>query len=114
MFEGITGLLFASLAAADPDCGALDAQGNTEGVRIPGHLAMREVIGKGRAHFYSAPSEACPTRDVFVVPRDSLIAYVEYRGFTAVMYLNPKTGVDVEGWVRTSRLRETGKGISPD
>jgi hypothetical protein len=29
---------------------------------------------------------------VFVVPKDKLVAYVEYRGYTAVMYTDGKNG----------------------
>jgi hypothetical protein len=51
---------------------------------------------------------------VFVVPKDRLIAYVEYGGYTAVMYINSKAGGEAQGWVQTTRLRATGEGISPE
>ncbi len=107
-------LVSAVLGAAEPNCKAIDAQANEAGTRIPGHLAIHEVTGRGRLQFYSAPSEACVMPGIFVVPKDHLIAYVEYGGYTAVMYTNPRTEGEAQGWVRTERLRATGKGISPD
>lgn len=67
------------------------------------------VIGKGRLAFYSAPSRGCVMPGVFVIPKDELIAYAQSNdGWTSVMYVNPKTGEGVSGWVRSSRLKTTG------
>lgn len=110
-------LLVLSLAASPPaklfDCGTVDRLGNDEGVRIPGHLAIYKVIGEGRLPFHSAPDARCAIPDVFIIPNDEVIAYVEYGGFTYVMYLK-KGGGDASGWVRSERLRGTGTGISPE
>jgi hypothetical protein len=68
------------------------------------------VVGAGRLQFYSAPSLGCIMPGVFVIPKDELIAYAQSNdGWTSVMYLNPKTGNSVSGWVKSSRLKETGK-----
>jgi hypothetical protein len=67
------------------------------------------VIGVGRLQFYSAPNVRCPMRGVFVVPKDELIEYAQTKdGWSSVMYMNPATGNDVSGWVRSDRLKETG------
>ena len=67
------------------------------------------VTGVGRLQFYSAPNNRCPMRGVFVVPKDALIAYARSAdGWSSVMYLNPRTGEDVSGWVRSARLKATG------
>jgi hypothetical protein len=67
------------------------------------------VIGVGRLQFYSAPNFRCPIDGIFVVPRDQLVAYaLTDDGWTSVMYLNPRTGTDVSGWVRSDRLKVTG------
>jgi hypothetical protein len=67
------------------------------------------VIGKGRLQFYSAPKPGCVMPGVFVIPKDELIAYAQSNdGWTSVMYVNPKTGEGVSGWVRSSRLKTTG------
>lgn len=67
------------------------------------------VIGKGRLQFFSAPDARCAMKGVFVVPHDDLTAYVETRsGWSSVMYINPRSGDSVQGWVRSERLRTTG------
>jgi len=113
----MTMLLFlvasVAVAADDATCKKLDDAANQAGDRIPGYQAMREVIGKGRLQFYSAPDRGCTMPGVFVVPKDKLIAYVEYKGYTAVMYTGGKNGEQPTGWVLSSRLRATGTGISP-
>ena len=46
---------------------------------------------------------------VFVIPKDELIAYAQSNdGWSSVMYSNPKTGKEVSGWVKSSRLKGTG------
>lgn len=109
-------LLFVSISTAAGDeneCKALSADGYQSGMGIPGHDAVREVTGTGRLQFYSAPDLECKMPGVFVIPKDRLIAYVEYKGYTAVLYIGGKDGGEPMGWVLSSRLRETGTGISP-
>jgi hypothetical protein len=67
------------------------------------------VTGTGRLQFYSAPNFRCPMNGVFVIPKDQLVAYARSDdGWTSVMYINPRTGDDVSGWVRSERLKVTG------
>jgi hypothetical protein len=67
------------------------------------------VIGTGRLQFYSAPNFRCAIAGVFVIPGDELVAYAQTDdGWTSVMYLNPRNGNDVSGWVRSERLKVTG------
>jgi hypothetical protein len=66
------------------------------------------VIGQGRLQFYAAPNRKCAMSGVFVIPQDQLIAYGQSRGWSSVMYVNPKTGNTVSGWVTSSRLKTTG------
>lgn len=67
------------------------------------------VTGTGRLQFHSSPDSACPMKGVFIIPKDEVIAYAQTRdGWSSVMYLNPRTGNDVSGWVRSSRLRTIG------
>lgn len=100
-------------AAFAVDCAQLDAAASQAGVRIAGASSGRRVVGKGRLQFYSAPDFSCRTPGVFILPGESLDAYVEHRGFVAVLYINPKTGKDASGWVESARLRPTGYGIAP-
>ena len=67
------------------------------------------VVGTGRLQFYLAPNLRCPAVGVFVIPGDRLVAYAQTNdGWSSVMYLNPRTGNDVSGWVRSVRLKQTG------
>ena len=66
------------------------------------------VIGTGRLQFYSAPNTGCAKQGVFVIPKDTLIAYAQSGGWWSVTYANPKTGDTVSGWVKSSRLKTTG------
>jgi len=67
------------------------------------------VTGAGRLQFYSAPNGQCAVKGVFVIPNDRLIAYAQTQdGWSSVMYLNPRTGGDVSGWVRSARLKTVG------
>src|ERR1700730_4240247 len=64
------------------------------------------VTGRGRLQFYSAPSLRCAMNGVFVIRNDKLVAYAQTDdGWSSVMYVNPLTGADVSGWVRSERLK---------
>jgi hypothetical protein len=67
------------------------------------------VTGPGRLQFYSAPNLRCAMDGVFVIPKDKLVGYAQTDdGWMSVMYVNPRTGADVSGWVRSERLKATG------
>ena len=67
------------------------------------------VVGAGRLQFYSAPNFDCMMTGVFVIPKDELIAYAQSSdGWSSVMYSSRRNGNNVSGWVRSSRLKETG------
>ena len=106
--------LLITYHALATDCPALDKKGNEEGIRILESNAIMVTIGTGRVQFYSAPSDRCEMKGIFVLPREQLTAYGTYGDFTSVMYVNPKSGADVEGWVRSSRVKYTGYGIGPN
>jgi hypothetical protein len=60
-----------------------------------------------RLFFYSAPDQACRQADTFVIAGDSLIGYLEFKGWISVMFTKTN-GDPVMGWVRSERLRATG------
>ncbi len=67
------------------------------------------IFSPPRLQFYSAPDFRCAMNGVFVIPRDELVSYAETSDeWTSVMYVNPRTGKDVSGWVRSERLKQTG------
>ncbi len=65
------------------------------------------VTGNERLYFFSAPSEKCVEKAVFVVGGDALVAYEKYGNWTQVSYFS-KDGKTYEGWVATNRLKFTG------
>lgn len=97
----------ASLALAEASC--KEPEAGTKNVPIFSPPLANLVTGTGRLQFYSAPDVHCPMDGVFVIPNEKLIAYAQTDdGWSSVMYINPRTGNDVSGWVRSSRLRVTG------
>lgn len=97
-----------SLAApALADC--KEPQIGTDAVPMFSPPLSEVVIGKGRLQFHSAPNPHCAMDGVFVIPKDALIAYAQSDdGWSSVMYENPRTGNTVTGWVKSSRLKQTG------
>ncbi|MCC8939044.1 hypothetical protein H8A99_21840 [Bradyrhizobium sp. Arg68] len=104
----ILGALGASVHAQTPSS-CKEPHAGTSRVPMLSPPVASVVTGTRRVKFYSAPNLHCPISGVFVVPNDKLIAYAQTRdGWSSVMYLNPKTGNDVSGWVRSARLKTTG------
>jgi photosynthetic reaction center cytochrome c subunit len=66
--------------------------------------ARRQVLGKGRLQFYSAPDETCPLRGIFILPGEPVVTLQQAARFTAVHYVNPRTGGQAQGWVLSERL----------
>jgi hypothetical protein len=104
----ILGALGASVQAQTPSS-CKEPQAGTRNVALLSPPLASVVTGARRAKFYSAPNLHCPISGVFVIPNDRLIAYAQTRdGWSSVMYVNPKTGNDISGWVRSARLKQTG------
>ena len=104
----ILGALGASVHAQTPS-NCKEPQTGTRRVPIISPPLANVVTGTRRVQFYSAPNLHCPVSGVFVIPNDTLVAYAQTRdGWSSVMYVNPKTGNDVSGWVRSARLKVTG------
>lgn len=89
------------------------ASANDEAARnsVPDELAQSSYIvdGIGRLQFLYAPADGCEMKGIFVIPGDKLVPQDDYAAFTAVTYVNPKTGEKVEGWVQSSRLAKSGQ-----
>lgn len=100
---------FAATALAGEPRGCREPKTGTNRVPVFSPPLAERVIGAGRLQFYSAPDFRCPLRGVFVIPRDELVVYAQTDdGWMSVMYLNPGTGIDVSGWVRSERLKAMG------
>lgn len=86
-----------------------EPEAGTKNVPVLSPPLSEIVVGAGRLQFYSAPNLNCMMTGVFVIPKDELIAYAQSNdGWSSVMYSNPRNGNSVSGWVRSSRLKETG------
>ena len=101
------GLLFGQ------SCKTIEAAATTNGVRFPGYMSGQSVIGKGRLQFYSAPDRKCDLNGVFILPDESVQASMDYKGYTFVMYMKPRTGTGASGWVESARLKPNETSIAP-
>ena len=104
--------LVSQFSAAQP-CEELQKKAYADETRIPGDKAMHIISGKGRAYFHTAPASSCISKQLFLVPGDSVIAYGDYDEFTSVLYFHPKTNKETQGWILTERLKATRTGIAP-
>ncbi len=109
----IAAFQICSSSASAQDCKEIEAAATTNGVRFPGYMSGHSVIGKGHLQFLSAPDKKCDLSGVFILPGESVQAYMDYKGYTLVMYMNPRTGTDATGWVESARLKPNGTGIAP-
>jgi hypothetical protein len=104
---GSAALFGAGIAAHADDC--KEPKEGAKNVPMFSPPIAAVVTGTGRLQFYSAPNPHCVMNGVFVIPKDELVAYaMTSDGWWSVMYLNPRTGNDVSGWVRGDRLKQTG------
>jgi len=97
-----TGAALAGVSCDEPQTG-------TKNVPLFSPPISEVVIGAGRLQFFSAPDMRCAIKGVFIVPGDQVISYAQTaRGWSSVMYSNPRTGNTVSGWVKSSRLKAVG------
>jgi hypothetical protein len=96
------------------DCRALDSEARRLGARIPSADSGRRTIGEGTIPVYLAPNATCASKDVALRSGVAVDAYLEYARFTRVLYIDLKSGQEIDGRVVTRRLRETGTGIGPN
>jgi hypothetical protein len=78
-------------------------------LRVKQSDASRRAVGEGHIQFFTAPSEACAIKGIFVVAGDSLTVSLRYRDFAFATYTNLKTGKTAEGWVRDNRVAVPAK-----
>ena len=113
MFAAICWVLLVAFTAvsarAETPATCKEPEAGTKNVPVFSPPLSEKVTGTGRLQFYSAPNLRCAMNGVFVIPKDDLIAYAETSdGWASVMYVNPRTGNSVQGWVRSGRLKENG------
>lgn len=106
--------LAAGAAAAAPgtSCDVAASAGKSSGQAVASSNEMRQVGGKGRLQFFTAPAAGCEKRGLFVVTGDLLDAHTVYQNFTFVRYVNPKNGRAAEGWVPSERLTAPSRTLA--
>jgi hypothetical protein len=109
----IAGLLVGAPTYAI-DCHARHLEARRLGVHIPSADSGRRTIGEGTIPVYVAPNATCARKDVALRSGVAVDAYLEYAGFTLVLYVDPNNGQEIDGWVVTGRLKGTGTGIGPN
>lgn len=97
-------LLISSGAYAQVNCSQLSKIADDNGLMYGTKYSFIVQGNKGfRTHFYSAPSTQCKISDLFLIPKDSVIAYQEFKNenqtWLYVMYVD-KNGNDTTGWVK--------------
>ena len=117
IFALITAALCAStslsLHANTKTCQSLALQAEQDAMMFHPHHFFEVKGQKGfRSHFYTAPAEQCKQRNLFLVPKDAVIAYesVDRAGqsWMSVMYVR-KDGSTVTGWMKEKDFKLTGK-----
>lgn len=107
-FLALSLLFVSSQAWADASACRKVARQAEDGQILLNPPASHKVVGEGRLYFHVAPHPDCRSRNVFVIPGDELVAYSEFNNWYSVMYANPKTGKDYDGWVESRRLKMIG------
>lgn len=105
-------LFFSSYVVANTDCRAIDEKAQEKATHFDSADNGYTVIGKDRSYFYTAPSQDCIHKQVFIIPGDKVNAYLDYNGYYYVIYLN-KNGQQVEGWVKQKQLQPNDTGVAP-
>ncbi|MCW2601752.1 MAG: hypothetical protein JWM02_3581 [Frankiales bacterium] len=96
----------ANAPAADSSCKKLSAE--TSGPEMNYRPPLEgEVVGEGKTFLYSAPSDRCKYKHVFVVRGVYLTVYKPHKNWLNVMYI-ARGGEDHIGWVRKDPVRLLG------
>lgn len=111
-----TTMIFSVGAWASPYCDRLAKIADDNGLMFGTKYSFIVKGQKGfRTYFHSAPSNECKIKNLFVIPKDSVIAYQEFKNenqtWLYVMYID-KDGNDTIGWVKERDFKISGS-LSP-
>lgn len=101
---------------ASPSCDRLAKIADDNGTMFGTKYSFVVQGNKGfRTYFHSAPSNQCKIKNLFVIPKDSVIAYQEFKNenqtWLYVMYID-RNGNDTSGWVKARDFKISGS-LSP-
>lgn len=94
-------------------CTAIDQKMQQNSTSYYPRLSMQVVGQKGyRTHFYAAPVERCKIKQLFLIPKDSVVVYSDIKSegqtWIDVMYVR-RDGETVQGWMKRKDFKVTGK-----
>jgi hypothetical protein len=102
IFSIVFTMIFSlNIFAAEVDCKSLDKVAKDSSWHRP---YLGEVIGKGRAQFYSAPNYKCPIKDKFIIKGNGVGIYSTFGKWSQIIY-PAGTEEDSGVWILTSRLK---------
>lgn len=93
-------------------CRSLAFSAKTVSKKVNANNMEKQASGTGRLQFYSAPSDTCVKKGVFVLSGERLTSSLRLEDFVYVTYTNPKTASQTEGWVHADRLSPAERWLS--
>ncbi|HHR5880693.1 TPA: hypothetical protein ACS7XF_000606 [Providencia alcalifaciens] len=79
---------------------------------LPAKNNHYQVVGDGKAYFYSAPNDTCLVEDVFVIAGDQVSGQMEVEGEFVLANYYTVSGDIVRGWLRKDQLWQLHHGDS--
>ncbi|WP_445346768.1 hypothetical protein [Acinetobacter bohemicus] len=113
VFFAVICLSTVTVLAHAQSCSELNSQSSQRSAIYQPKLSFEVIDQKGfRTYFYTAPSEQCKQKSLFLISKDSIITYEEIRisnqTWISVMYVR-NDGSTVEGWMKKKDFKQTGK-----
>ncbi|WP_213993147.1 hypothetical protein [Sodalis sp. dw_96] len=105
-------LFIPYVSFANVFCENLNRNVEREQYYINSNESGYKVGSIGRAYFYSAPSEECKIKSLFIVHGDQVDVLAEYNGYSSIIYFK-KDENPILGWIKTEALISAGTGIGP-
>lgn len=90
-------------------CSSLSFSATSVSKKVNSNDMEKQVSRGERLQFYSAPSDACAKKGVFILAGERLMSSLRFEDFAYVSYTNPKTGIQAKGWVHIGRISPANK-----
>ncbi len=94
----------STLTFAQTPCEKLSEEAESVGWHRP---YLGKVSGSGPAYFHNGPAASCKSKELFIVPGDSVAIYAEYGAYTLISYSSKNE--DYLTWVLSERLQVLAK-----
>lgn len=107
--------LISSSLYASPNCDQLAKIAENNG-EVQGLYKVKSLKGL-RSYFYSAPSEQCKSKNVFIISKDTVFMYQKVKNenqwWMYVMYTANDGVTDTQGWVKVRDFDKLAGRTSP-